>query len=235
MANFGRTGGKKLWIMQEYILLLPVHIYPNYFKLRNNLYAHSYILHKYEKGGHQKNYLFGVPMVLICSASPVQNFPTRLEVPEALFMKTLVLCDVTSCSLAIVTSMLQACSAFVSQFNLFNGRCIVSASSEPIAQWHRVVPQTNGKIQVRGFAMTCAPCSHEYITGLLFWANPFFKIILILSCRLRVTSCLRVVWPISCACFCPKPEFALGFRRLRSLHNFPLPLTTYEYTLAPFQ
>lgn len=87
----------------------------------------------------------------------------------------LVFWDVTSCSLATVTGMLQACSAFVCKFKLFKGRCTVSASSEPTAQWHRVVPQTNGKIQVGGFAMTCTPCPHKYITGPLFWANPFYK------------------------------------------------------------
>jgi hypothetical protein len=148
-------------------------------------------------------------MVLICSASPVQNFPTRLEVPEALLMKMLVLCDVTSCSSAIVPGMLQACSAFVSKFNVFNGRCIVSASSEPIAQWQRVVPQTNGKIQVRGFAMTCAPCPYEYITGPLFWANPFFKnyfnIILPSSSNLLPSCCLsnllRLLLPKTRICF----------------------------------
>jgi hypothetical protein len=96
----------------------------------------------------------------------------------------LILWDVTSCSLATVTGMLQACSAFVCKFKLFKARCIVSASSETIAQWHRVVPQTNGKIQVRSFAMTCAPCPHEYITGPLFGPTHFLKIILILSCPL---------------------------------------------------
>jgi hypothetical protein len=40
---------------------------------------------------------------------------------------------------------------------------------------NRVVPQANGKILVKGFVMTCAPCPHEYIIGPIFWANPFFK------------------------------------------------------------
>lgn len=81
----------------------------------------------------------------------------------------------TCCRRAVPSSVCSSC---------LKGRCIFFASSEPITLWHRVIPQTNGKIQVRGFAMTCAPCPHEYITGPLFWANPFFKIILILSCRL---------------------------------------------------
>lgn len=90
----------------------------NLFNLHINSDEHS-ILHKYEVEGHEKNYLFGVPNVVI-----------DLLVQSKISLQDLMLVfwDVTSCSLATVTNMLQPCSAFA---KLFKGRCTVSTSWEP--------------------------------------------------------------------------------------------------------
>jgi hypothetical protein len=67
--------------------------------------------------------LFGVPKVLI-----------DLLVQSKISLQDLMLVfwDVTSCSLATVTDMLQPCSALV---KLFKGRYIVSTSWEPMQSY----------------------------------------------------------------------------------------------------
>jgi hypothetical protein len=154
----------------------------NCFKLHNNLYARSYILHKYEKGGHQKNYLFGVPTVLIALL-----VHSKISLQDLRFLKRcLWRCWSSGMSRPVAWRQWPACCRRAVPSSI-SSSCLGSLSQQVRYRLHTDIASYPRRTERFGLRVLLWPVPHVHTsTSSVHYFGPthFLKIILILSCRL---------------------------------------------------